>query len=83
MNRSQIALYADGMANRRNLANIHTESAEAKRLSRCYVRREASTPQWVDASTVPWSVRHGDIPQTNQDGSREGFQRNMLLKNGS
>ena len=72
MNRSQIALYADGMANRRNLANIHMESAEAKRLSRCYVRREASTPQWVDASTVPWSVRHGDSPNQIRMGLGRG-----------
>ena len=60
--KSQSASSADGVATRRTLVDVHRESSKAKRLSSYCARREASSPLWVAASTVPWHVRHGLNP---------------------
>ena len=60
--RSRRASSADGMTASRTLAAIRKESANVRRLSNCCVRREASEPQWVDASTDSWLVSQGVTP---------------------
>ena len=71
----------DGMVARRARAAIHKESAEASRPSSCCARREASDPQRVNASTVPWQVIQGVNSPSAQAGSREGFVNYTFLTN--
>ena len=79
--RSQSALSAEGVTARRTLAAIRKESADARRLSSCCARREASAPPRVDASTDHWRVSQGVNPPPVHTGSREGFSRLTFFTN--
>ena len=57
--RSRSASSADGVADRRTLAAVHRESADARCPNSCWDIREASAAPRVDASTVPCLVRYG------------------------
>ena len=83
MPRFQSASSAEGMMARRTLTAICKESADARRLSNCYTRREASSPPRVDASTDPWRVIQGMNFHPLHTGSRDGFSRLTFFTNTS
>ena len=80
MPRLQSASSADRMTERRTLAAIRKEPADARRPSNCCAKKEASAPPRVDVSTDPWRVRHGATPPSPvQSELREGFKRLTFL----
>ena len=81
--RSRSASSADGIAARRTRAAFRRESAEARRPSSYWARREASTPPRVDASTVPCRVSQGVNPPPAHAGSREGLINDTFLTRAS
>ena len=81
--RSRRTSSAHVIADSRNRAAVRRESADARRLSSCWTKREASVPPWVDAFTVPCRVSQGVNPPPVHARSREGFIRNTFLTRAS